>query len=83
MVNRIYVGVSSSKREVFKCEHTPTEASHGAQYGYVIGPFRTMRGAWHMAVYGENNPHLLTVSDAERYAKIASEERESNIVLSA
>lgn len=82
MANRIYVGVSSSKREVFKCEHTPSEASHGAQYGYVIGPFRTMRGAYHMALYGENNPHLLTVHDAERGAMLEAKygQRLDNIV---
>lgn len=81
MSKRIYVGVKQGKREVFKADSTPTEQSHGAQYGYVIGPFRTMRGAWYMALYGTNNPHLQTVSEAEYYAKIANDERESNIAL--
>jgi len=45
MAKRYYVGYSLGKtdvhREVFLSEGTPTEASHGAKFGAVIGPFQT------------------------------------------
>lgn len=56
--------------EVFVCEQVPTETSHGNQYAFVIGPFRTRRGAEYMAAYGgDGNPHCITVADAEKLAK--------------
>ena len=67
-----YVGVSGSpgdrQREVFTSSHTPTQRSH-SEYRYVIGPFRSSRGAHFMAEYGGGNPHLQTAGDAERLAK--------------
>lgn len=45
---RIYVGLMldcTTRREVFRANATPTLASHGARYGAVVGPFRTMRAA--------------------------------------
>lgn len=72
---KIYVGVKGSTRKVFRSYTTPTSASHGGKYGYVIGPFRTLRGAFFMADYGRNNPHLQTVADAEELAKIHAERK--------
>ena len=66
---KIYVGVKGAKREVFRSLQTPTQQSHGHRYTVVIGPFRTRGGATVMAQYGRNNPHLQTVTDAERMAK--------------
>jgi len=71
MSKRYYVGTKkpSRKFEVFLSAKTPTATSHGRRYGYVIGPFRTKAGASCMAKYGEGNPHLQTVSEAEKAAK--------------
>ncbi len=67
--SRIYVGaVRGGKREVFRSASEPTETSHGEKYRYVIGPFRTVKGARLMADFGEGNPHVQTVGDAERIA---------------
>lgn len=66
---RIYVGHTQGTLQVFKSENEPTRESHGALYAAVIGPFRTMRGARFMAEHGRGNPHVQTVSDAERIAK--------------
>ncbi len=68
-----YCGMKSNGREVFRCAQTPTRTTHGAHYWAVIGPFRTKRGAQFMADYGRNNPHLQTVADAERIAKLLEE----------
>jgi len=74
MRTRYYVGAApSGAREVFRATATPTVASHGSQYRYVIGPFRTKRGAEYLARYGgHDNPHLTCVADAERYARYAA-----------
>ena len=67
MTTRFYVGLSVGRiRSVFKSASEPTESSHGSLYVYVIGPFRTKRGAQFMADYGRNNPHCQTVGDAEK-----------------
>jgi len=71
----VYVGLKGGHREVFKSKETPTETSHGRKYGSVIGPFRTKRGAEVMAKHGGNNPHIRSVSDAERLAKAWSQGR--------
>jgi len=73
MRKRIYLGLAldcTGTRTVFKAEGEPTQESHGAQYGAVIGPFRTMRGARFMADYGRGNPHCVCVADAERLARL-------------
>ena len=67
--SKLYVGVKGIKRAVFRSVGVPTASSHGHLYGAVIGPFRTKGGAKVMAEYGRNNPHLQTVSDAEKMAK--------------
>jgi hypothetical protein len=61
-----YLGV---RYEVFRSRSVPTAKSHGNLYRYVIGPFRTVRGAKFMAMFGENNTHCQCVEDAERLAK--------------
>jgi len=69
---KYYVGhfsKSGGRDEVFQHDSTPTEESHGKQYGAATGPFRTLAGAQYMAQYSQhNNPHLQTVDDAERLA---------------
>lgn len=70
---RPYVGVvgAAGPREVFRSAVTPTDgiksAMRGSKYMYVIGPFRTMRGARYMATYGRGTDW--TVAQAERYAR--------------
>lgn len=69
--SRPYVGRSraTGRLEVFRATAQPTEESHGQAYRYAIGPFRTARGARFMATFGgNNNPHCVTVGDAERLA---------------
>lgn len=64
---KYYVGKKGLKMTVFLSAETPTPGSHGP-YAAVIGPFRTKKGADFMAAHGLNNPHLQSVSDAERIA---------------
>lgn len=64
-----YVGLKDLRREVFRCAYKPTVETHGHVYGAVIGPFKTKRGASFMARCGYNNPHCVTVKDAECLAK--------------
>ncbi len=66
---RLYVGRSGGAATVFRSATVPTEASHGYRFAAVIGPFRTKAGADLMARYGRGNPHLRSVSDAERLAR--------------
>lgn len=68
-MKRYYVGLRAGKRFVFTSETMPTVATHGRSYTTVIGPFRTKRAAILCAVTGGNNPHLRSVSDAERIAR--------------
>ena len=67
----LYAGVrvDNGKREKFRSAVHPTQDIHGQTYSYVIGPFRTARGAEFMRDYGANNPHCQHVSDAERLAR--------------
>jgi hypothetical protein len=69
-MTRIYVGIADGlKREVFRSVTTPTWDTHYPKYLACIGPFRTMRGARFMRDYGQGNPHLQCVADAEVLAK--------------
>ena len=65
-----YVGCKEGGREVFSHPVVPTYESHGHLYNASIGPFRTKAGADFMARYGAGNPHCVTVSDAERLARL-------------
>ena len=68
LTNRFFVGIKSDlKREVFRSAGIPNENTFG-EYSAVIGPFRTKRAAVFMANC-QNNPHCLSVSDAERISK--------------
>jgi hypothetical protein len=67
---KFYVGVKSTlSREVFSSLPVPTEETILGRYLYAIGPFRTKRGAEFMAKHGANNPHCVTVQQAEKLAK--------------
>ena len=68
--SKAYVGLKDGVRRVFRSDTTPTEDVHGREYTAIIGPFRTVRGARFMALYGANWPHCQTVDDAERHAKL-------------
>lgn len=69
MASKWYVGANGAARVAFKADVLPTRESHGAQYGAVIGPFRTKRGAMFHAAFGAANPHVQHVNDAERIAR--------------
>jgi len=63
---KFYVGIKSTlSREVFSSLPMPTFG----RYLYAIGPFRTKYGAEFMARHGVNNPHCVTVQQAEKLAK--------------
>lgn len=66
---RFFLGLANGGRirEVFKFRGIPGPAD--VPFVAVVGPFRTRRGAQFMADHGRNNPHCLTVGDAERLAK--------------
>ena len=70
MKERLYVGLvkDSLARTVFRTA-TPNEEKC-PRYAALIGPFRTRRAAEWMAhpIRGMNNPHCVTVRDAERLA---------------
>jgi hypothetical protein len=67
-MKRWYVGIAATTRAytAFLASNAPTEVSG---YLYVIGPFKTKRGALWAEKYGKDNPHFQHVNDAERYAK--------------
>lgn len=76
---RLYVGIrkTDSVYELFRASRhdccgfdNPIHATHGHLYAAVIGPFRTLKGARYMEQYGRGNPHLQTVDDAERLARL-------------
>ena len=52
----------------FQAATTPTKASHGQRFTSAIGPFRTLLGLEWYFRYGQNNPHVITTEDAERFA---------------
>lgn len=76
-MSRIYVGYTpQGTREVFKATQEPTRDTHGKFYDWVMGPFRTMRGAKYYRDYGKGNPHTTTVNDCERLAKYHATHKE-------
>lgn len=62
--SRPFVGVRSGQREVFRFRGYPRTDTH-PQYGAIVGPFRTMRGARYMA----GSPQCADVGTAERAAE--------------
>lgn len=69
--NKIYVGITDHGAIVFRSRTEPKSETHGGIYTHVIGPFRTLRGANYMKQFGLNNPHCVTVCDAERLAEMS------------
>jgi hypothetical protein len=66
MSKRLYVGKTYDQfHQMFWSEKNPTWASHGSEYSWVIGPFRSKAGA----EYFISNPLVSTVGDAERLSK--------------
>ena len=57
---RPYVGMRAGTRTAFQSDVTPTEETH-PEYGAVIGPFRTVRGARFMA----SHLYVTSIDDAE------------------
>jgi len=55
--------------EVEPAQHSISHRTHGHIYRFVVGPFRTKRGALFFEQYGHNNPHCCNVSQTERLAK--------------
>jgi hypothetical protein len=76
-MTRYYVGKkhNSIARVVFTSAITPTQQTHGERFSSVIGPFKAKRAAQFTALFGHNNPHIQTVSDAERIAKTSRFQR--------
>jgi hypothetical protein len=72
---RWYVGRSAkyATAEAFPHHEQPTQESFGKMYDYVIGPFKTKRGAEYYAKHGKGKPHALTVKLAESLARIAAQ----------
>lgn len=69
MTTRIYLGLKDGQRTMFRSADSPTEATHGHLYSAVVGPFRTKRAAILMRDCG-NSPHIQSVHDAERIARL-------------
>lgn len=66
-----YVGKlanAPTKLEAFQSQFVPTDFTH-PEYSYVVGPFKTSRGAHWAEQYGYGNPHFTSVDAAERLAK--------------
>jgi len=68
-MKKCYVGYmpKTLRPQVFRSSLKPTFATHGEVYSYVVGPFRTERGAQYMATH-DRAPLCRGVADAERLA---------------
>lgn len=55
---------------VFSTYRIPNYETH-PEFSHIVGPFITKRAAEYMRSFGENNPHLQTVADAEYLSKLA------------
>ncbi len=74
-MRKLYLGwLTTGGQEIFRSENLPQIATHGDKYKFVVGPFRTLTGAKAMLHYGDNNPHMQCVSDAEKIGKKYKEE---------
>ena len=58
--------------ELITTRRRPTEKNQ-PKYSYLVGKFRTKRGAMFMLKYGRNNPTCQTVKQAERLAILHGE----------
>ena len=73
---RWYVGVPAKAREgyrAFQCAYVPSQRKQGRIFAYVIGPFRSKRGALWAEKFGFGNPAFYGVEAAERISKIKEE----------
>jgi hypothetical protein len=73
---RWYVGVPARSREgfvAFQCAYVPSQKKQGRIYSYVIGPFRSKRGALWAERFGFGNPAFYGVAAAERISKLREE----------
>lgn len=71
MKPRYYLGLNNPVRDVFKADVTPTAKTH-SQYLYVVGPFRTKRGAEYM----RDNKWTHSVDHAEDCARGIARDKE-------
>jgi hypothetical protein len=46
---RYFAGWVGKGFRLFRCLYTPTRGTHGRSYGFVYGPYRTLREARHAA----------------------------------
>jgi len=73
---RWYIGLDKSwSFRAFRSTYTPNPRKHGRKFAYVIGPFRTARGARWAERFGLGNPAFTHVDAAERIAKLQAEAR--------
>ena len=69
-----YAGYTSRGTiDLFQADTDPTQATHGDRFLAVLGPFRTARGARFFRDNGFGNPHVQTVDDAERIARLEAQ----------
>jgi len=67
---RWYIGLDKAGCfRAFRSTYVPTARKHGRKFAYVIGPFRTARGARWAERFGLGNPAFTHVDAAERIAK--------------
>lgn len=66
---RYYVLVAPYGRTVVKVRgDVPNVMAKSHPKCYMVGPFKTERGAIYMRDHGRNNPHCVTVAQAETLA---------------
>jgi len=71
--HRWYVGVPARAGEgykAFQCAYHPSRRKQGGRFSYVIGPFRSKRGALWAERFGFGNPAFYGVEAAERISKL-------------
>jgi len=67
---RWYIGLDKAGTfRAFRSAYTPSPGKHGRRFAYVVGPFRTARGARWAERFGLGNPAFTHVDAAERIAK--------------
>lgn len=65
--SRPYVGYRAGQQTAFRSVTVPTQSSHGKQFDYCTGPFRTMRAARFAAQH--KGAFWSTIAEIERLAK--------------
>jgi len=58
---------------LFGSQSLPTKETHGHRFTAVRGPFLTSLSALWFKFYGQGNPDVCTVADAERLAREAAQ----------